>query len=83
MCRYRVLKCAVAPSSSELSWETVKSSQVNWKPIVTPSTTRNARSGKLLSFSMLRIYAEYVEENNDEAGKLPQLSYLFCIVTQP
>ena len=44
---------------------------------------------------MLRMYAEYVEENNDEAGKLPQLSYLivdalhtysrkgFCIVTQP
>ena len=100
----RVLKCAVAPSSSELSWETItgllriKSSQVNWKPLVKPSpstTTMNPKLGALPSFSMLKMYTQYVEENNDEAGKLPPLSSLlvdalhtyarkgFCIVTQP
>ena len=97
-----VLKCAVAPSSSELSWETItgllriKSSQVNWKPLVKPSTTTmNPKLGELPSFSMLKMYTQYVEENNDEAGKLPPLSSLlvdalhtyarkgFCIVTQP
>ena len=78
----RVFKCAMAPSSSELSWETVagllriKSSQANWNPILKPSPTRTARSCELSSFCMLKMYTEYVEEMNDEAGKLPQLSNL-------
>ena len=77
----RVLKCAVAPSSTELSWETVaqllgiKVSQEKWKPTQRHKVTQH-KSYNLPSFHYLRKYLEFVEEMYDEAGKLPPLSTL-------
>ena len=47
------------------------------------SPTKTARSYELSLFLMVKMYADYVEEMNDEAGKLPQLSNLLVDALQP
>ena len=77
----RVLKCAIAPSSSELSWETaagllgIKVSQEKWKPTQRQAVTQHT-SYNLRSFHSIQKYLAFVEEMYDEAGKLPPLSNL-------
>ena len=76
-----MLKLALAPSSNELTWDTIaglmglKIAQNNWKPNSKVTTARS----EVIQFPSLdgfKLHAMYVEEMYDEAGKLPLLSML-------
>ena len=76
---FRVLKLAMPPSSSRLSWDVVASlldmtvAQSNWKPKERGTEKPNGHCTALTCYDSLKLHAEVVDENYDEASKLPLL----------
>ena len=77
-----MLKLALAPSSNELTWDTIASlmglkiAQSNWKPNSKVTTARKSEVIQLPSLNEFKLHSMYVEEMYDKAGKLPLLSML-------
>ena len=75
----RVLKCALAPSSAKLGWDTVMgllgmtTFQTKWTP-APKNRPAGGGCGRLATFDQFKQYWEFVDEMYDVAGKLPLLA---------